>query len=253
MTEPYYATEVERKAPLSAADEVSLFNAYRRRKTKAIREKIVDQYLYWAADMACRYCGPRYAKSDAISAANLGLMLAIDKFDPACGKRFVWWSFLYIRRAIVDDMRTNSYLINPYPALNAAKYSFHKAGKTPEAAEALKASRAQIFEAVGSTESLEPKAGSAREELDESTILGDEQLTPCEVPAIENRSMLAAIRRKLSSLEPQERKIIRLRYLGPKTIFFKDIGVRLRLSKDHVRYVHDRAVLKLRAGLKKEL
>ncbi len=129
MTEDYYGVPIIRKAPLSAATEAEMFRQYRKKRTVARRKQIVEQYLYWATEIANRYCGRRFPKPEAISAANLGLMQAIETFDPARGKRFVTFSFFAMRRTIIDAMRTSSFAVNPFPAMKAAHYIYKKSGK----------------------------------------------------------------------------------------------------------------------------
>ena len=239
MSNDYYALPVDKPAPLSTADELALFRADRRRRTARVRAQIVKQYLHWAADLACRYCGPRFSKEAAISAANLGLMRAIESFNPDKGTRFVTHSFFPIRQAIIDDMRTESYTINPYPALNAAKYLYQKAGKTAAAREKLHTDRAEILESVNTVKNLTAD-NDTRSENDARD-------------SVETSSLISVIREKVGLLAPQERRIVRLRYLGTDTMIFREIGEKLGLEEDHVRYVHDRAILKLRNLLKREL
>lgn len=240
----YYRNVPMRQCALSAEDEAALFNSYRGRHSKKLREKIVKQYLYWAAELACRYCGPRFSKEEAISAANYGLMQAIEDYDPSCGRRFVWRSFLAIRRAIIDAMRTESYVVNPYPQLNAHKYVYQKTGRTKAGKIKLQADRAKVFQTVNTVKTLEPAevedAFDDREGLDT-------------VDSIERTQMLEFLKSRLGDLEPHERKIIELRYFGVDTMIFRKIGVRLKMKKAYVQYTHDRAIEKLRRTLKKEL
>jgi len=109
----YYAHQAIEPVRLSAAEEQALFLSLKANPDDAETiEKIVRSYLFFALRQARKDMGSRtsearmkcgLAEDDAISAANLGLMTAIRKFDPANGARFTtyagWWIKKYLRLA----------------------------------------------------------------------------------------------------------------------------------------------------------
>ncbi len=238
--EPYYRVDITRFPALPVDVELALFTDYRKRKTAAKREKIVKQYLYWAAELACRYCGPRMEKKDAISAANYGLMLAIDRFDPAFGKRFVTYSFFLIRQQVLYALR-DSYVVNPESGLWAAQHRYDTSPKQEEDKLRLKKDRREIFDKAGAPDTINPQPDSGNEAFCE----GDCRLE------VENDSLLDEISRALPSLPEESRKVIQLRYFSPgKPPTFGEIGAKLRCTSDHALWVHNRAIQLLQKQLR---
>lgn len=245
----YYRNKLPSTKPLSPAEEAELFAAYRRKKTMQLRERIVRQYLYWAAEIACRYCGPRMSREDAISAANLGLMEAIENFDPARGNRFVTHSYFPIRRSVFNALR-GTYVVSPASGINVIRHRYNRSAKTPADRERLVAESRKVFDCAGSVLSATTlDAPPSPGEKDRPRPLNGEGLGR---DPLEDRSMLEFIRRQISSMPRLERRIFTLRYLGTDTPRFCDIGKKLRRSKDHCRYKHDLMFAQLREMLAAE-
>ena len=255
--EPYYREEIVRPAPLPAKDEFAMFADYQKRRTARKRDRIVRQYLYWAAELACRYCGPRMPKRDAISAANLGLMQAIEDFDPARGRRFVTHSYFAIRRTVLTALR-ETYIVDPSPGINPHWHKFNKSARTADDQKKFTMAKKDVFDSLGSTVEFNSiskhshgGAGGGNAPWNDNP---DADLSaPDERPEIEDASMLDALREKLVILTPQEREIITRRYFGADTPLFREIGDALDLDEDHVRYVHKRALERLKHSLRGEL
>ncbi len=249
---PYYRVDITRYPALPVDAELALFVDYRRRRTASKREKIVNQYLYWAAELACRYCGPRMAKAEAISAANYGLMLAIEKFDPTQGKRFVTYSYFLIRREVLYALR-DSYGVNPESGLWAAKYQYKKSAQTAEDEEKYLKERREVFDNVGTLTSI----GSQADGEGAADYLGDQFLEDDCRKEVEQSSLLSALREALPSLPAELRQVVELKYFNNGSpLSFVDIGVRLGCAADHARWLHARAMQVLQKKLrplKKEL
>lgn len=242
--EQYYRVDITRYPALSTEAELSLFSEYRRRRTAAKREKIVKQYLYWATELACRYCGPRMSKPEAISAANFGLMQAIEKFDPAEGKRFVTYSYFAIRREVLYALR-DSYIVNPESGVWAAKYRYSCSARAPEDTLQFRKKRAKVFEQISSCAPILPGV------VDE--FPSGEDL----IETAESASLLEALRATLPHLSKELRAVVELKYFNEgKPLTFVEIGTRLGHTPDHVRWLHSRALValkKLLRPVKKEL
>lgn len=255
----YYRVEVKRANPLTLEQEAELFSAYRKRRTAIRRDTIVRQYLYWAAELACRYCGPRMPREDAISAANHGLMLAIEDFDPTRGRRFVTHSYFHIRRMVLTALR-ETYVVNPASGINVVRHQFNLSAKTPEDFKKFTAAKRKIFDRAGSTETdgcLDHSAVPQSSNYDHKDFSTGRRGVPVE-PDIEDRdsvedfSMLAVLRSRIANMHEPEKTILTMRYLSDDTPHFKEIGKALRTTEDHCRYLHNRALTKLRSTLSKE-
>ena len=233
----YYRVEIKRYPAMSTEDELAMFAAYQKKRTKKRKEEIVRQYLCWAAEVACRYCGPRMSKSDAISAANHGLMLAIEKFNPEEGKRFTSFSYFAIRREVLRALGS-SYLVNPEPSVDIARHEYAASDRTPADEQKLKATRAAIYSHV----STSVGCGSAD--------FRDEE--PVEIDcrdSVERASLVAALKAHLPKLPKGLRRVVELKYFG-KELTFVAIAVKLKCTPDHARWLHSRALKKLQKLLR---
>lgn len=244
-TPSYYKVEIARYPALSLENERDLFVDYRKRRTAKKRDAIVRQYLYWAAEIACRYCGPRMPKADAISAANYGLMLAIDKFDPAGGRRFVTYSYFSIRREVLNAL-TDSYVINPESGVWAAAYRFKQSAQSPEDLAKWKKDRRWIFNCAGAPR---PCGGPAVVRADEP---GEDFIGPDIREDIEQTSRLEAMKQAAQSLPPEMRAVIELKYFNDgNSLPLVAIGKKLKCSVDRVRSLHTQALKLLRKSLRR--
>jgi RNA polymerase sigma factor (sigma-70 family) len=233
---PYYKVAITRYPPLSTDDELALFAEYRKRRTAKRREKLARQYLYWAAELACRYCGPRMSKAEAISAANYGLMQAIEKFDPAEGKRFVTYSYFAIRREVLYALR-DSYVVNPESGLWASKYQYDVSSRTPEDKQRHEVERRAVFDNVSAPSSIEP---TSEDRFVEEDCRG----------VVERDSLLTAMRAALPGLPKELRDVIELKYFTLKGATFVELGEKLGCSKDLARWRHARALQLLQKALR---
>lgn len=233
--EPYYRVDITRYPALSTADEIKMFEGYRRQRTPAKLDQIVKQYLYWAADLACRYCGPRMPKADAISAANLGLMQAISTFDPSRGRRFVTHSYFAIRRQVLQALY-QTYDIDPEPGICAARHRYNATDKTSTDREKFDEDCRKVFSNISHTE--QP---GEHDEFVESDSRG----------RIELESSIQLLRDELPSLPDDLRHVIELRYFSPGGVLtFIEVARRLHIAPDRARWLHGRGLKKLRELLK---
>jgi len=104
-----YLKELGYQALLSAKDEIKLGRKVRRGDKQA-RQRMIEANLRLVVKIARHYCNRGLAFLDLIEEGNLGLMTAVEKFDPARGFRFstyaTWWIRQTIERAIMNQSRT---------------------------------------------------------------------------------------------------------------------------------------------------
>lgn len=231
---PYYRHAIAQYPPLTTAQELELFSVYRKYRTAKKLDVIVRQYLHWAAEIACRYAGPRLKKAEAISAANLGLMQAITTYDPARGQRFVTHSFFAIRRHVLQALY-QTYCIDPEPGITAAKYRFDRSEKTAADRAQYSEERRQVFDSLAS-----------------ANPPGDGELSDADSrESAERASWVEMLREALPALPAPLRQIMELRYFSAGGLAtFNDIARKLALAPDRVRWLHADGLKRLRRSLK---
>ena len=101
-----YYDDLKRYKPISRNDEIRLFKALKGGDETA-RNKILEANLRFVFDMARKYSGRGVEISELISEGNIGLMKAIDRFDPDKGIKFISYAVWWIRQTMGEAVRKN--------------------------------------------------------------------------------------------------------------------------------------------------
>ena len=255
-----YLREINRISLLTAEEEREL--AYRVQDGDLeAREHMIQANLRLVVSIAKNYGGRGLSLMDLIEEGNIGLMRAVEKFDPKEETRFstyaTWWIKQSIRRALVNTVKTvriPSYLVEIITRLRHKKAQLEQElGREPRLKELAKAldidddnirvlKRAIKAEATGAgTVSLDniPTAGD--------TIVDEKMMRPEEV--FFHRYNLAKIEELLAQLSEREAMILRLRFgLDRETkdpLTLKEIGQRIGLTRERVRQIEAEALRRL--------
>jgi RNA polymerase primary sigma factor len=254
-----------RDAATLLASGGSLTDAERRRLTKTVadgeaaRERFIAANLRLVVSIAKRYQTQAMPLPDVIQEGNLGLMRAVEKFEPERGFKFstyaTWWIRQAITRAIADKGRTIRIPAHVSEALSSmARTSAtlqRKLGRDPticELAEAtgMRPDRVADYQAaVHDTVSLSAPLGEDQGEL--ADVLPDADVeTPFDAAATTlEREALEAV---LSLLSDRERSVLRMRFgldgAMPRTL--EDVGREFALTRERIRQIEAKALTKLR-------
>ncbi|HQT26480.1 MAG TPA: sigma-70 family RNA polymerase sigma factor, partial [Burkholderiales bacterium] len=224
------------------------------------RQKMIEHNLRLVAKIAKGYVNRGLDLMDLIEEGNLGLMHALDKFEPERGFRFstyaTWWIRQNIERAIMNQCRTIRipvHIIKENRAIQRKKHTLTEmglSGKAENIACHLGIPVEHIWRAQQQNESIisldEPL------DIDPSLSIGDS--IPDEIGLTPDRILEDAETRKvvadwLSCLNEKQREVIENRYgFGRDGVMtLKQISQRLGLTKERVRQIQNEALEYLKA------
>ncbi|MGC9070698.1 MAG: sigma-70 family RNA polymerase sigma factor [Elusimicrobiales bacterium] len=229
------------------------------------KEEIMKMNLKLVIPIAKRYLYPGADLMDLVEEGNLGLLHAIDKFDPKKGYRFStyasYWIEQYIRRFVEEQSKTIRIPPHAWTALRKWLKQWDalhgKLGRDPTLSEMAKEmhwtanqirSVLNAYEIIKGTTSLENPIYNKDQEEDilEHVIEDEKQSTPEDVISI--LKIHDELKNALSQIGDRERMILEMRYglngMTPMTL--QEIGNKLKLSRERVRQIEERAVLRLR-------
>ena len=226
---------------------------------EAARDKFIRSNVRLVISIAKRYRGQGLNFLDLIQEGNVGLMKAVDKFDPGRGNRFAtyatWWIRQAITRALSYKSRTIRLPVHMGERLRRVKQVSSqlakKLGRRPEPqeiAEVLDLSSEQmerVLRAPTYTLSLEKPVGEDGESQ-LGQFIEDEEIPP-PLDTVIDEEMHEEVEEVLSKLPSRERRVIELRY-GlddgvPRTL--EEIAEKFDLSRERIRQIERDVLRKL--------
>jgi RNA polymerase primary sigma factor len=253
-----YFQEINKIPLLKREEELALARRIQAGEESA-REKLIAANLRLVVSIAKCYGDRGLPLADLIAEGNVGLLNAVDRYDPAKECRFstyaTWWIKQAIKRAIMNDSRTvrvPSYMVefvNRWKAI--APHLSRELGRKPteqEIAQALDipVRRTDLVRVIVRTANLnrQPLEDESQSELSE--VLEDKS-RPGPDAEVARHQEIEVLERFLRELDTRDAMIIRLRFGlddgAPASL--KQIGDRFHLSRERVRQLENRALKKL--------
>ncbi len=257
-----YLAEIARIPLLTREEEQALARRVQA-GDEAAKQRLVEANLRLVVQIARRYLNRGLPLPDLIEEGNLGLLRAVEKFEPQRGTRFstyaTWWIRQAVTRALANQARTIRLPV--HVELLLARYVREQSrltqtlGRTPtaeELAQALGTSAREIAELEEVRQhpvSLDaPAGGESSATLGD--LIADRATMPSEtlVDLFRDRADLASV---LDDLAANERTVLRRRFglEGDPPETLETIGQRLGLSRERVRQLEGAGLRKLRALL----
>jgi len=253
-----YFKDINRIPLLTADLEKSLARKIRK-SDEAAREQMISANLRLVVSIAKHYVDRGLSLMDLIEEGNLGLLKAVERFDPDAECRFstyaTWWIKQSIKRALVDTVKTvriPSYMVEIISKWkNKASDLSIKLGRQPTTEEIAEAMEIPL-ENLGIIKTAIRASNSSSQTVSLenmwtlSEVLEDKNVKqPHQILVDDAESEL--IEKLLSLLGDRDAKILRMRYglVNGDPMTLKEIGERVSLSRERVRQIENEALKKL--------
>ncbi|MFH1359410.1 MAG: sigma-70 family RNA polymerase sigma factor [Candidatus Omnitrophota bacterium] len=260
-----YLKEIRHIPLLTAEEEIDLAKQIKKGDKKA-REKMISANLRLVISIAKRYVNLGIPLSDLIEEGNIGLMRAVDKFDPRKGFRFstyaAWWIKQAVSRAIIDQGKMiripvymNEEILKCKKVTELLTHKLKRKPRVGEIAKKLQVSVDKVRELntwIAKMSSLDAPIGEDGEGQvkdiieDQSLVSPDEELE-----TFFNKERTDDL---LSLMSKREREILDLRFgiTDGNTRTLAEIAKKMGVSRERIRQVESATLKKLRKLLKKQ-
>ncbi len=257
-----YLREINETALLTAQDEKDLSRRISA-GDHAARDRMVRANLRLVVNIARGYSGKGLPLQDLIEEGNLGLLRAVEGFDPDMNTRFStyasYWIKQSIKRSLINTgktIRIPAYMVELLSKWRKATAKLSDSlGRTPTAEEIareleLPAKKLRIVKKAIQLYNSSPQSNSDESSWSMGEMVADERHKGPDEELLETDN-LKHVRLMLQEMEPREATILRLRFGlddgEPKTL--KEIGEALGLTRERVRQIESEALGRLNKGL----
>jgi RNA polymerase primary sigma factor len=261
-----YLREIGQTPLLTREDEVRLARKIKR-GDQAARQQMIKANLRLVVKIAHDYSSYGLPLLDLISEGNIGLMKAVERFDPKKGGKLstyaAWWIKQSIKRALANQSKTIRlpvHLVDKIARMRrVAMQLAEEFGREPtdeELGEELSMPAAKISQlrtAAIRPASLDATVGQEDDGASLGDMIGDESAhTPSDL--LSDKNMRRAVMDLLHVLDDRELKIITMRFGldGKKEMTLEEVGRKFKVTRERIRQLQNIALRKIKKALDKQ-
>jgi len=259
-----YLTQINQFPLLTPKEEFELASRYRKYNDVEAAQKLITSNLRFVVKVVFEYKSYGVKLLDLVQEGNIGLMMAVKKFDPYKGYRFIsyaiWWIRAYIQNFIIK-----TWSLVKIGTTQAQKKLFYKIGKVRKVLESdqgdenkyellakeLDVAKEDIVEMQQRMASRDLSLDAPFDEdheltpldlLQEASPSQEEELIEEEEKKILEDEVFSALKR----LNEKEVFVIKNRIMADSPLTLQEIGSHLKLSRERVRQIESEALRKLK-------
>jgi RNA polymerase primary sigma factor len=261
-----YLRQINQSPLLTADEEKALGRKIINENDPEARERMVRSNLRLVVNIARHYVNRGLSLPDLIEEGNIGLLKAVEGFDPENGSRFStyasWWIKQAIKRALINSVQPIHIPAYMVEMMSKVKYAMRdledRLGRLPTTDELsvhlkMPAKKLRIIRKAVKAYHSPTQSGSADGELTINELVPDTaNLPPDEI--VRDVDELRQLEKLMETIDARAAKILRLRYglEGGEALTLKQIGEKIGLTRERVRQIEHHALKKLRDAMAAE-